>query len=121
MAGPTLATARPQQGLGGAPWRWSALAAFVWLACSIGLRPLTLPEEGRYVGVAWEMLRSGQWLVPTEDGLPFFHKPPLFYWLTAASMQVFGVNVAAARLAPLLGASIGAAGLYLVAKRWAGE
>ena len=31
----------------------------------IGLHPLTLPEEGRYVGVAWEMLRSGDWLVPT--------------------------------------------------------
>ena len=38
------------------------------------------------------MLRSGDWLVPTENGLPFFHKPPLFYWITAASMKLFGVN-----------------------------
>ena len=51
------------------------------------LRPLTLPDEGRYVGVAWEMLRSGDWLTPTLDGLPFFHKPPLFYWITAASLS----------------------------------
>jgi 4-amino-4-deoxy-L-arabinose transferase-like glycosyltransferase len=118
---PALTTARLGHGLAGSSVRPGALAAFIWLACSIGLRPLTLPEEGRYVGVAWEMLRSGQWLVPTEDGLPFFHKPPLFYWLTAASMQVFGVNAAAARLAPLLGATLGTAGLYFVAKRWAGE
>ena len=92
--------------------------AFVWLAFSIGLRPLTLPEEGRYVGVAWEMLRSGDWLVPTQDGLPFFHKPPLFYWITAASMQLFGANAAAARAAPLLGAMLGAVGLvWFVARR----
>ena len=74
------------------------LAVFAWLAFSIGLRPLSLPEEGRYVGVAYEMLRSGDWLVPTENGLPFFHKPPLFYWITAASMRVLGASVWAARV-----------------------
>ena len=98
-----------------------ALAAFVWLAASIGLRPLSLPEEGRYVGVAWEMLRSGNWLIPTENGLPFFHKPPLFYWLTATSMHVFGVNAAAARLAPLLAATLATAALFVLSRRWAGE
>ena len=106
-------------------WPRPALAwaiAFAWLAFSIGLRPLTLPEEGRYVGVAWEMLRSGDWLVPTQDGLPFFHKPPLFYWITAASMQLFGANAAAARAAPLLGAMLGALGLvWFVARRVGAE
>lgn len=98
-----------------------AFAAFAWLAFSIGARPLSLPDEGRYVGVAWEMLRSGDWLVPTENGLPFLHKPPLFYWLTAASMRVFGPSVWAARCAPLLGASLGALSLYLLTRRWVGE
>jgi 4-amino-4-deoxy-L-arabinose transferase-like glycosyltransferase len=99
----------------------AALLACAWLAFSIGLRPLTLPEEGRYVSIAWEMLRSGNWIVPTQDGLPFFDKPPLFYWLTAASMEVFGTNAAAARFAPLLGAFVGAIGMYRFARRWAGE
>jgi 4-amino-4-deoxy-L-arabinose transferase-like glycosyltransferase len=112
---------RPAGRLGASPALVGAIAALAWLALSIGLRPLTLPEEGRYVGIAWEMLRSGDWIVPTEDGLPFFHKPPLFYWLTAASMQLFGANAAAARLAPLLGAMVGAVALYRVAQRWAGE
>ncbi len=97
-----------------------AVAVFVWLAFAIGLHPLTLPEEGRYVGVAWEMLRSGDWIVPTQDGLPFFHKPPLFYWLTTLSMQVFGPNAAAARLAPLLGASLATLGFHAVTRRRAG-
>ncbi len=111
---------RPASRLSDSP-AFVGAAALAWLAFSIGLRPLTLPEEGRYVGVAWEMLRSGDWIVPTEDGLPFFHKPPLFYWLTAASMRVFGVDAAAARMAPLVGAAVGAIVLYRVARRWIGE
>lgn len=97
-----------------------ALAVLGWLAFAIGLHPLTLPEEGRYVGVAWEMLRSGDWIVPTQDGLPFFHKPPLFYWLTALSMQAFGASEAAARLAPLLGAALAVLGFHAVTRRRAG-
>ena len=85
-------------------WREVAGVAAVvlaWLAASAWLRPLHLPDEGRYVGVAWEMLRSGDWLTPTLDGLPYFHKPPLFYWITAGSMAWFGLDEAAARAAPL--------------------
>ena len=62
------------------------LVCAFWLAVLAGIRPLMLPDEGRYVGVAWEMLSSGDWLTPTLDGLPFFHKPPLFYWLTALAL-----------------------------------
>ena len=66
-------------------WRELGVVAgliLLWLAATVWLRPLALPDEGRYVGVAWEMMRSGDWLTPTLDGLPFFHKPPLFYWIT---------------------------------------
>lgn len=105
--------------------RWSAwaVAALVvaWLAATAWVRPLMLPDEGRYVGVAWEMLRSGDWLTPTLDGLPYFHKPPLFYWITAASLSVFGPHEWAARAAPVLGASLGAMALYLFTRRWRGE
>jgi len=99
----------------------AALLVLAWLAFAIGLHPLTLPDEGRYAGVAWEMLRSGDWLVPTQNCLPFFHKPPLFYWLTALSMQAFGVNAAAARLAPLVCAGLATLGLFAVTRRRAGE
>lgn len=97
-----------------------ALLSFVWLAALAWPRPLLLPDEGRYVGVAWEMMRSGDWLTPTLDGLPYFHKPPLFYWITAASMTLFGPSEWAARAAPLLGAWVGAMALYLLVRRWWG-
>lgn len=91
----------------------------LWLTLFAGFRPLMLPDEGRYVGVAWEMLSSGNWLVPTLDGMPFFHKPPLFYWLTAAGLQVFGANDWAARLASTLAALLATAALYAFLRRYA--
>lgn len=97
------------------------LALFLWLACTLWLRPLALPDEGRYVGVAWEMLRSGDWRVPTLDGLPFFHKPPLFYWITAVSLQVFGVHPWSGRIAPLIGAMLAGGSLYGLLRRRVGE
>lgn len=93
----------------------------LWLGITLGVRPLALPDEGRYVGVAWEMLRSGDWSVPTLAGLPFFHKPPLFYWLTAAALQVGGLQPAVARLASWLAAVASAAALYAFARRRADE
>jgi 4-amino-4-deoxy-L-arabinose transferase-like glycosyltransferase len=98
-----------------------AALTVAWLVATAWARPLMLPDEGRYVGVAWEMLRSGDWLTPTLNGLPYFHKPPLFYWITAASMSVFGPHPWAARAAPMLGACLGALALYAFARRWASE
>ena len=87
---------------------WIAFGlSFVWLWITAWARPLSLPDEGRYVGVAWEGLQHGDWLVPTLNGLPFFHKPPLFYWITEASMAIFGPGVWAARAAPLVGGLVG--------------
>ena len=88
------------------------LLAALWLAATLWMRPLALPDEGRYGGVPWEMLRSGNWLVPTLDGLPYFHKPPLFYWISAAAMSLFGTTEWAARVAPFLGGVAACAALY---------
>jgi len=91
----------------------------LWLLATMGWRPLLLPDEGRYANVAREMLR-GDLAVPTLDGLPFFHKPPLLYWLDVAAMHVAGVTPLAARFAPALGAWIMAAALYAAMRRWHG-
>jgi 4-amino-4-deoxy-L-arabinose transferase-like glycosyltransferase len=99
----------------------AALALFAWLAFTAWARPLTLPDEGRYAGVAWEMLQSGRWAVPTLDGMPFFHKPPLFYWISAAAMAVFGPHAWAARMPSVLGAVLAAWSLWLFTRRWDGE
>ncbi|MFO1216861.1 MAG: glycosyltransferase family 39 protein [Burkholderiaceae bacterium] len=101
----------------GSPWV-QAVGLVLWLALMATWRPLTLPDEGRYVGVALEMLRSGDWVVPTLDGLPYFHKPPLFYWITAAALALGGPHLLAARAASLLAAvAMGAFVAWFAARR----
>ena len=62
------------------------------------VRPLWEPDEGRYAEIPREMLATGDWLTPTLNGVLYFEKPPLQYWLSAISMKVFGLHGAAARL-----------------------
>ena len=91
----------------------------LWLLATLGLRSLLLPDEGRYVGVARDML-YGDGLVPLLNGLPFFHKPPLMYWLDMAAMAVLGVNQFSARFAPFAGAWLMGAALFFAVRRWHG-
>lgn len=81
---------------GGIPAFWLLLAIGVWLGVFAGLRPL-MPEEARYAGVAWDTLRAGSGFVPLMDGLPYVHKPPLFYWIAEVAFRLFGVNEWTAR------------------------
>lgn len=94
------------------------LTVALWLTATAGLRPLMLPDEGRYVGIAWDMLTSGDWLVPRLDGLPFFHKPPLFYWLSAVGMGLGGAHELPARAPSLLAATLAATALFLFVRRY---
>lgn len=97
---------------------WLAVAVFAWLLSTAWVRPLMAPDEGRYGGVALAMLHSGDWLVPRLDGLPFFHKPPLFYWTSAAVMSLTGPVEWAARLPSVLGAGAAAVALFMFLRRW---
>jgi 4-amino-4-deoxy-L-arabinose transferase-like glycosyltransferase len=72
------------------------------------VRPLTDTTEARYAEVAREMLRSGDWLTPTLEGIPHLTKPPLVTWLMAGSMAVFGVNAWGARVPGILALLIAA-------------
>lgn len=66
--------------------------------------PLLDPDETRYAEIAREMLDSGNLLVPTRQGTPYLDKPPLLYWLTAASYRLFGTNEFSARCVTALAA-----------------
>ncbi|MGH7991198.1 MAG: ArnT family glycosyltransferase, partial [Limisphaerales bacterium] len=72
----------------------------------LGDRALNEPDEGRYAEIAREMIETGNWLVPQLWYLPHLDKPPMTYWLVAASMKIFGQNEWAVRL-PLALAGIG--------------
>ncbi|MHB8798599.1 MAG: phospholipid carrier-dependent glycosyltransferase [Thermoanaerobaculia bacterium] len=83
--------------------------------------PLVDPDEGRYAEIPREMLVTGDWILPHENGLVYIEKPPLSYWLVAGSYRLFGVNEAAARFPGKL-ATVGTMlALFLFARRQAGE
>jgi 4-amino-4-deoxy-L-arabinose transferase-like glycosyltransferase len=102
-------------------WRtWGLCVLPLLLLVLAALRPLALPDEGRYADVGRWMWVSGDWLTPRLDGIPFFHKPPLLYWFEAASMAVFGVTPWAARCVVAAHACLMWALLFVCARHLAG-
>ncbi len=55
-------------------------------------------DEANFAESAREMLASGNWLRVQIDFQPFWEKPPLFIWMQAVCMGIFGVNEFAGRL-----------------------
>jgi len=76
-----------------------ALFTLAWFANLDGRR-LQHPDEGRYAEIGREMAFTGDWVTPRLNDLKYFEKPPLQYWLMAASFNAFGVREGAARLVP---------------------
>lgn len=73
-------------------WIWTWIVAVVpflgfWFT---GLFDL---DEGFYGAVIREMLATGDWIVPSIGGLPWFEKPILMYWLSAPFVWLFGEAV----------------------------
>ena len=89
---------------------WMVLCALLFV-CSIYLLTSGIPKlfyqvDGQYAEAAREMIARGDWLVPTQDGIPRLQKPPFLYWLEILSLRTFGVNEFAARL-PVTLATLG--------------
>jgi hypothetical protein len=86
---------------------FSVRAAQAWLASGY-VDPVSLygaQDEGTYSRIALEMVERGNWLMPTFlDRIAFF-KPPLLYWLSGISVEIFGVSAYALRLPSILAAA----------------
>lgn len=82
-----------------------AILAFTILVrlLTLGAYPLTDNTEARYGEIARKMAETGNWVTPQIDyGVPFWAKPPLSTWLTAASFKAFGVSEFSARIPSFL-------------------
>ncbi len=78
--------------------------------------PLMDKTEARYAEIARIMQETGNYITPQIDyGIPFWAKPPLSTWLSALSMDVFGVNEFAVRFPYLLATLL----IVLVASKFA--
>lgn len=74
------------------------LAWFVLQVSGIYSPGLLDDVDSIYIEIAREMLHRHDFVTPYVDGIRFFDKPPLMYWMAAGSMKVFGEFDWAARL-----------------------
>ncbi|MBF0206257.1 MAG: glycosyltransferase family 39 protein [Oligoflexia bacterium] len=82
---------------------------------------LIKPDEGRYAIIAREMVVTKDWIVPRLNGLLYFEKPPLHYWMTAISFSLFGENEWSARLWSAIAGMSGVLMLFFAASRLFGR
>ncbi|MBM6551120.1 glycosyltransferase family 39 protein [Marinomonas ostreistagni] len=72
--------------------------ALILRLISLATYPLMDTTEARYGEMARLMVETGNWLTPQFDyGVPFWGKPPLFTWMSAYGIELFGLSEFAVR------------------------
>lgn len=86
-------------------WRSDLLLLFLliglFFCIGLGVRPYITPSEARYIEIPRQMLTTGDFLTPHINGVQYFEKPPLFYWLQAFFLS-FGNSEFFGRIATAL-------------------
>ena len=82
--------------------------------------PFSNTAESQEALVAWEMVQSGDWILPRVNGELIPSKPPFYHWIVGALSALTGaVDEITARLPSLVAAAGGVALVYAVgASRW---
>jgi len=68
----------------------------------LAVLPAVPIDETRYLSIAWEMRQTGHWITLHLNGLPYYDKPPLLFWLVNASWTVLGTSLWSARVLPVV-------------------
>lgn len=74
-------------------------------------------DASQYAEISREMLLSNNWLHIYDRGINYLDKPPLHFWLSAASMKVFGINNFGYKLPSILFAIWALFATYKLGKR----
>jgi 4-amino-4-deoxy-L-arabinose transferase-like glycosyltransferase len=95
-----------------------ALAGAVFFLPFLGGVHLFDWDEVNFAECAREMIETGQYFRVQINYEPFWEKPPLFFWLQALSMKIWGVNEYAARFPNAVAGIIGLVALYRFGRQW---
>ncbi|EAX47727.1 glycosyl transferase, family 39 [Thermosinus carboxydivorans Nor1] len=101
---------------------WFRLLAIICIAAFVmffrlGSLPLFDPDEPVYAETAREMLQYGDFISPRIYGDFWYDKPPMYYWLVAASISLFGDSEFSARFPSALLALGGVVTVYFAGAR----
>jgi 4-amino-4-deoxy-L-arabinose transferase-like glycosyltransferase len=107
-------------------WRFPSFLALIgiWLPLEFygNFSPGLLDDvDSVYIESAREMLVRHDFVTPYVDGIRFFDKPPLMYWLASAFMRIFGIHDWATRLPLALLTLALFFAVYLLGSRLFGE
>ena len=91
-----------------------ALSLVFYLA-NLGERPLEDYDEATYASVLRSSFERSDFLSFEYFDRDWFEKPPLYFWLAAASVKVFGFNEFALRLPSALAGIVSVLLTYLIA------
>lgn len=94
------------------------ISAIVFFIPYLGLVHLFDWDEINFAESAREMLVTGNYHQVQINFQPFAEKPPLFFWLQAASMAWFGVNEFAARFPNAIFGIITLVTFYFIGKKF---
>ncbi|MCS7188437.1 MAG: glycosyltransferase family 39 protein, partial [Bacteroidia bacterium] len=96
------------------------LILFFFITWSIGIGevPLYDWDEVNFAECSREMRVTGEYLYPQIGFLPFWEKPPLFFWIQSAFMGVFGENAWGARIPNVIITTLTLSILFLLGKTW---
>ena len=105
-------------------WQWGAVEAigivFLSLVLNLagnGRTGLWDRDEPRYAVCVREMRARGDWLFPTFNGEPRYHKPILIYWLMGLTTAFGGDNPFGVRLVSSLAGAVTVLGVWWVGRR----
>src|SRR6185437_15580810 len=93
-------------------------AGAVYLGCIISPPSLMDDVDAVQAQIARNMLTSGDWVTARLDGVPYFEKAPLIYWMIAGAFKVFGATDVVARI-PVILAALALAWLTTAFAIWA--
>ncbi len=96
-----------------AVWPFVLIALVSALALPV---PVMEVDAAQYASMAREMLTEGNWLQLFNRHEPYLDKPPLLFWLSAASFKLFGFNNFAYKLPSLLFAWLALYAVYRLAR-----
>ncbi len=86
------------------------LASGFFIFWGLGSLDLLDPDQGMWGAIAQEMVQGGDWITPHFNGVRHLEKPPLYFWLTALTLSLFGSSERVVRVGsalPALATAIG--------------
>jgi 4-amino-4-deoxy-L-arabinose transferase-like glycosyltransferase len=95
-----------------------AVAAIIFFSGVLSPPSLMDDVDAVQAQIAHNMLTSGDWVTARIDGVVYFEKSPLVYWLIAAAYKLFGTHDWAARI-PIALSAIALAWLTAAFGKWA--